>query len=100
MDGNRKIITPFWADADTSGDGGVVWYGESIHPPSLIRAATEIKQAFPNFVPSTFEVTNLFIATWENVGYYNMKKDKVLITNCTSYLARLIVNAVSCFLTL
>ena len=80
MDGDRKIIAPFWADVDTRSGGGEVWYHQSVTEANLRRAASEIRAAYPYQVPSDFEVTNLFIVTWKEVGYYNKKKDKVLYT--------------------
>ena len=79
-----KIVAPFWADVDTSSGGGEVWYHESKSESNLKRAASEIRAAYPYQVPSDFKVTNLFIATWKEVGYYNQKKDKVdYICACT-----------------
>jgi len=79
LDGNRKIIAPFWADVDTRGNAGRVWYGESMNEANLVRAANEIKEAYPFLVPNDFNITSLFIATWEDVGYYNQKRDKVAV---------------------
>ena len=78
MDGDRKIIAPFWADVDTRGGGGQVWHHQSRNETTLKRAAREIKVAYPQ-VPDDFKVTNLFIATWKEVGYYNKNKDKVSV---------------------
>ena len=79
MDRGRKIIAPFWADIDTRDRGGQVWYHQSRSESDLKRAASEIRAAHPNQVPNDFKVTNLFIATWKEVGYYNRKKDKVCV---------------------
>ena len=77
LGGENKIISVFWADVDTRGGAGKVWYEESTNTNNLNKAASDIKAAFPSVVPSNFEVTHLFIVTWEDVGYYNQKKDKV-----------------------
>ena len=45
---------------------------------NLRRAANEIKEAYPYHVPNDFKITSLFIATWEDVGYYDQKNDKVM----------------------
>ena len=76
MDGNRKIIAPFWADVDTRGVGQV-WHHHSTNETNLRRAASEIRAAYPYQESSDFKVINLFIATWKEVGYYNQKKNKV-----------------------
>ena len=71
---NREIIAPFWADIDTSRRGNV-WYHESSNPISLKRANEEIQRAYPGV---QYKAENLFIVTWERVGYYNAKATKVL----------------------
>ena len=85
MDGDKRIVAPFWADVDTRGDGGKIWYHQTTTEANLRRAASEIRAAYPYQVPDDFKVTNLFIATWKEVGYYNKKKDKVHYT-CTHTL--------------
>ena len=45
---------------------------------NLRRAANEIKEAYPYHVPNDFKITSLFIVTWEEVGYYDQKNDKVI----------------------
>ena len=72
---NREIIAPFWADIDTSRRGNV-WYHESSDPVSLKRANEEIKKAYPDI---RYKAEALFIVTWEHVGYYNAKANKVAI---------------------
>ena len=56
-------------------DGGTVWYRETSNSLLLSRFRDEIHAAFPNqreFIP-----TSLFIVTWDHVGYYRHKTDKV-----------------------
>ena len=60
------IIAPFWANVDTTGTG-TVYYRETTSSALLTRATTEIRSVFPN----GFTATNLFIATWDHVGYYS-----------------------------
>ena len=69
-----QLIAPYWADVDTRGTGQV-WYRETANPDLLNRAQREIRRVFStqeNFVP-----INLFIATWDHVGYYDNRTDKV-----------------------
>ena len=88
LDGDKKIIAVFSADVDTREPReprerqarGVVSFRESENTDNFNRAANDIREAFPSTVPNNFEVTSLFIATWENVGYYNQKTDKVIHT--------------------
>ena len=44
----------------------------------LARSAIEVET---NFDVTNFRPTELFIATWEEVGYYERKKDKVGLIN-------------------
>ena len=88
------IIAPFWADVDTTlrrddafgeapigstpiNETGNVWYREEFSIELLDKARTEIRDAFIgqySFIP-----TCLFIATWQNVGYFSAHVDKVNI---------------------
>ena len=58
-----------------------MWYVQSHNANNLMRAANEIKQAFPTYVPNNFVVTDLFIVTWADIGYYNQQTDKVFVNN-------------------
>ena len=74
--GNLQLAAPFWGDVDTRGTGRV-WYREitDLASPLMARARDQIRGAFVNqrhFVPNS-----LIIATWDRVGYYNRKTDKV-----------------------
>lgn len=44
-------------------------------PTLLVRATNEIKAAFPT--SQNVYVTSLLIATWDSVGYYSGRTDKV-----------------------
>lgn len=90
------MIAPFWADVDTrdfvGGDdfefgfgdefGDVretsinnVWFREEFSSALLSRAERDIKEAYvdqANYKPSW-----LFIVTWDSVGYYSRRIDKV-----------------------
>ena len=69
-------------------NGGSVWYrtisiqedgdndilSSSTNAAILARSAIEVET---NFNEEMFRPTELFIATWDGVGYYNQKKDKV-----------------------
>ena len=75
LNGTDKIIAPYWADVDTRGTGKV-FYRQTTDPALLARATSEIREAFSN--SENITITDLLIATWDNVGYYNQKSDKVL----------------------
>lgn len=68
------IISVFYADADCR-KSGKVWYRTTADANLLRRAQAEINSGFAgaeNFMPR-----ELFIATWDQVGYYEEKSNKV-----------------------
>ena len=73
----RKFVAPFWADVDTT-SAGEVWYRQSTDLDLLARATTQINNAFPLVRPQ-FSAVHLFIVTWDRVGYFDNKMDKVTI---------------------
>ena len=76
LSGNDKIIAPYWADVDTRGTGNI-YYRQTTDPSLLARATREIRTAFPRSLNNT--ISNLLIATWDKVGYYNNGTDKVIV---------------------
>ena len=74
LNDTTKIIAPYWADVDTRGIGQV-FYRQTTDPSLLARATSEIRAAFSSAANIT--ITDLLIATWDNVGYYNYTSDKV-----------------------
>ena len=85
------MIAPYWADVDTRlpyfdmllpgnrtlNETGRVWYREEFTENQLNRAESEIRGAFLDH--STFSPTWLFIVTWDAVGYYPYRLDKVYV---------------------
>ena len=73
-----RFITPYWADVDLTGTGQV-YYRQTRDPVLLARATDEIRTAFPLPYPFShyLTATNLFIVTWDAVGYYFNQTDKV-----------------------
>ena len=69
-----RFIAPYWADTDLRGTGEV-FYRQTKDPVLLARATNEIQTAF--LLSQDVLVTNLVIATWDAVGYYNRGTDKV-----------------------
>ena len=76
LGGGRRFLAPFWADVDTTATGNV-WYRQSSTQTLLDRANMEIRNAFP--LQPTFTATDLFIVTWDQVGYFDSKSDRVSI---------------------
>ena len=74
MSGTDQIIAPYWADLDTTGTGQI-FYRQSTDPGLLARVTSQIEAAFP--LSKNITITNLFIATWDAVGYYYKGTDKV-----------------------
>ena len=73
LSGNQ-IIAPYWSDVDITGIGQI-FYRQTTNSTLLARATNEIRAAFPT--SQNVNVTNLLIATWDAVGYYNDGIDKV-----------------------
>ena len=74
LSGGDKIIAPFWADVDTRG-AGKVFYRQAIDPSLLARASSEIQETFS--LSQNFTIKNLFVVTWNAVGFYPTRADKV-----------------------
>ena len=73
---SSTIIAVFWADSDTRPDGsGEVWYRASTTTTLVQKAKSDIKKAYP----SVSDVEYIFIATWNSIGYYNSKTNKVIL---------------------
>ena len=74
LSGDLELIAPYWADVDTRG-AGTVWYRETDDAVLRARAADDVRVAFIS--QSTFLPTQLFIATWDGVGYFDQRTDLV-----------------------
>jgi hypothetical protein len=75
---NYTFIAPFFGDVDTR-KAGTVWYTDPVTKDLniLMRAESDIHRAFPEY--EDFSPTYLFVATWDHVGYYKERNDKVRI---------------------
>ena len=67
------IIAPYWSDVDNRGTGQV-FYRQTNDPVLVARVANELQSAN---LSQNEVITNLFIATWNAVGYYSRHTDKV-----------------------
>ena len=73
----KFLIAPYWADADTRATGEV-YFKETIDASLLHRANDIIKSATDQGTGlSRFNPQLMLIATWYNVGYFNVHVDKV-----------------------
>ena len=82
---SNKIIAPYWADVDTGGTG-TIFYRQTSDFNLLTKASYEIRQSG---MSQNVVVTNLVIATWYKVGYYDEKIDKVCTyDNVCNYVCR------------
>lgn len=68
---DRRLLTPFWADVDTT-KGGDVWYRETTDQNLLNRVAIDIRRALIKF--KRFTPTWLYIVTWDKVAFYGSDK--------------------------
>lgn len=57
-----------------------MYYRQTNDSVLLARATNEIQTAFP--MSQNVEITNLFIVTWDAVGYYFRSTDKVYYCMC------------------
>ena len=69
------IIAPYWADVDTRGTGSV-YYRETSNASIISTVASHVSNAFPSQSP--FYATSVVITTWDSVGYYNQRTNKVI----------------------
>ena len=68
------LIAVFWGDVDTRPpNGGFVWYRNTTSEDLLQQALNDIRGAYP----LATDINYLFIATWDHVGYHNLRTDKV-----------------------
>ena len=74
------FIAPFYGDVDTR-DAGTVWFTDPVATDSHItdRVADDIRSAFED--QAFFEPAYAVIATWDHVGYFKEKSDKVRAIN-------------------
>ncbi|XP_072194561.1 nidogen-2 isoform X1 [Excalfactoria chinensis] len=70
------VIAPFLADLDTSGGRGDIYYRQDHAPTVLEWAAGYVHAAFP-YAAGTFVPSNVFIATWEDVGAHGEPPGKL-----------------------
>ena len=75
MSGSDKIIAPYWGDADTRGTGQI-FYRQITNTSLLDRVSRQLQTTY--YLSPNVTITNLFIATWDAVGYYYMQTDKVI----------------------
>lgn len=71
---DSPLIAVFLADVDTTRTGRI-YYRWTDQEDVLQRTAYDIRQHFSGF--ESYMPSLLFIATWENVGFYNAKSDKL-----------------------
>ncbi|MBB5031428.1 nidogen-like domain-containing protein [Prosthecobacter vanneervenii] len=88
---STPIIAPLWCDVDTRGvGGGTVWYRVEQDAADLAQISTLITSRVPT--AAGFQATFAFIATWDHVGYYAQKVDKL-----NTFQAVVVTNGVTCY---
>lgn len=75
LDGDRRLLAPFWADVDTR-KGGDVFYRESTDLNLLQQATDHVTATYVN--QQNFRATWLFIATWNEVAFYGASNSNTL----------------------
>ena len=75
---NVTFVAPFYGDVDTrETEAGTLWYTNKTCNDSILleRARKDITGTWPEY--REFNPEYLIVATWENVGYFENKTDKV-----------------------
>jgi len=73
---NSLLIAPFWADVDTRGNGGTVWYSSLVSDLMILNNINDrIESAFSD--QAGFSSEYAFIATWDHVGYFDRHTGRV-----------------------
>lgn len=72
---NYPVIAPLYANVDTSARGQI-FYRQSQDPALLQRFNDRVTRFYPR-LRQPFSASNLFIASWLEVGYYPQGTDKV-----------------------
>lgn len=67
------VIAAFYADIDTRGVGQVYWRA-SQQAEDVDRAANLVGQYYSK---ANFQPREVVVVTWDQVGYFDMKTDKV-----------------------
>ncbi len=67
------LVAALYSDVDCR-SGGTVWYRASTDPALLRKAADKVKAAFQVVA---FAPTEAFVATWDKVGHFERKSEKV-----------------------
>ena len=78
----NPMIAPYWADVDTRSGPGRVYYGTTTNRNLLKRAKFEVESTQRRI----FNPTRIFVATWNNVGYYNRHYNLVSLCNHVPFL--------------
>eukprot|EP00105_Crassostrea_gigas_P039526 XP_019923674.1 PREDICTED: uncharacterized protein K03H1.5 [Crassostrea gigas] len=75
------MISPFWADADTTPlyGNGTVWYRITTNETIKQRATSDVNTYFPRF--KDFQASWILIATWQNVHYYGCRSRSGCLRN-------------------
>ena len=72
------FIAPFWADVDTREGLGMVFYRNVTEQETLSDIKKIVSNSKAGFrLAARFNPKWALIATWEEVGYYDRKGDKV-----------------------
>lgn len=70
----QHILAPYWADVDTRQTGNI-FLCQTSERSLLARATREVQSAYPT--SSNVTIKKLLIVTWDAVGYYFFRSDKV-----------------------
>ncbi len=81
LPGGVPIVAPFWADVDTRGTGDIWVRNSTTDTVAFEKTKGIVANAFRDL--PEFTASQVIIQTWDHVGYYDSKIDKVLFRiNC------------------
>ena len=87
---DRRLIAPFWADADTT-NGGVVYYRETQDLAIRSRVSDEIRKYFVRH--RRFTAKWVMIVTWLNITAFGGNSRTKVIFMLTIYMYRVKMSA-------
>jgi len=89
LSSDQKIIAPYWADVDLRGIGNV-FYRQTTDPVLIAKANSDIRESFPT--SENVSISNLLIVTWDSVGYFPSKRDKVTFVHTMQDMCKFLYN--------
>lgn len=79
---DTSVLTAFWSDVDTRGTG-TVWSRRTTNDTAALSKVSKLAEAnFKNITSCNFVAKDIVVVTWDHVGYFKNKADKVFQFTC------------------